>query len=109
MPSKSIETRENQKKLYDQRIQERRADLEKKGIPPKEINKDKVYEHLMAKRRAIMKAIIAINVSNARNERPKEAAAEQAPPAAPVAPKGKKPKKEKPEKAEKDAPGKAGD
>ena len=108
MRSKSRDTRENQKKLYDQRIQERRADLEKKGITPKEINKDKVYEHLVAKRRAIMKAIIAINVRNARNERPKEAAAEQAAPA-PAAPKEKKPKKEKPEKAEKDAPGKAGD
>ena len=108
MPSKSSDTRENQKKFYDQRIQERRADLEKKGIAPKDINKDKVYEHLMAKRRAIMKAIIAIKVSNARNERPKEAAAEQAAPA-PAAPKEKKARKEKPEKAQKDAPGKAGD
>jgi len=100
MPSKSSNTRENQKKLYDQRIQERRADLEKKGITPKEISKDKVYEHLMAKRRAIMKAIIAIDVSNARNEHPKEAPVEQAAPA-PAAPKEKKPKKEKPEKTEK--------
>jgi hypothetical protein len=76
MPSKSSDTRENQKKLYDQRIQERRADLEKKGITPKEINKDKVYEHLKAKRRAILKAIAAIDVSNARNEHPKEEAGE---------------------------------
>jgi hypothetical protein len=106
MPSKSSDTRENQKKLYDQRIQERRADLEKKGITP--INKDKVYEHLRAKRRAIMKAIVAIDASNARNEHRKEAAAEQAAPA-PAAPKEKKPKKEKPEKAEKAAPAKAGD
>jgi hypothetical protein len=108
MPSKSSDTRENQKKLYDQRIQERRADLEKKGITPKEINKDKVYEHLKAKRRAIMKAIAAIADSKARNEHRKEAAAEQATPA-PVAPKEKKPKKEKPEKGEKAAPAKAGD
>ena len=108
MPSKSIETRENQKKLYDQRIQERRADLEKKGITPKEFNKDKIHEHLKAKRRAIMKAIAAIEDSNARNEHRKEAAAEQAAPA-PAAPKEKKPKKEKPEKAEKAAPAKAGD
>jgi hypothetical protein len=108
MPSKSSDTRENQKKLYDQRIQERRADLEKKGITPKEINKDKVYEHLRAKRRAIMKAIVAIDASNARNEPRKEAAAEQAAPA-PAAPKEKKPKKEKPEKAAKAAPAKAGD
>jgi len=108
MPSKSSDTRENQKKLYDQRIQARRADLEKKGITPKEINKDKVYEHLKAKRRAIMNAIAAIDVSNARNEHRKEAASEQAAPA-PAAPKEKKPKKEKPEKAEKAAPAKAGD
>ena len=108
MSSKSSDTRENQKKLYDQRIQERRADLEKKGITPKEFNKDKVYEHLKAKRRAIMKAIAAIDDSNARNEHRKEAAAEQAAPA-PAAPKEKKPKKEKPEKAEKAAPAKAGD
>jgi len=108
MPSKSSDTRKNQKKLYDQRIQERLADLEKKGITPKEINKDKVYEHLKAKRRAIMKAIAAIDASNARNEHRKEAAAEQAAPA-PAAPKEKKPKKEKPEKGEKAAPAKAGD
>ena len=108
MPSKSSDTRENQKKLYDQRIQERWADLEKKGIAPKEFNKDKVYEHLKAKRRAIMKAIAAIDDSNARNERHKEPAAEQAAPA-PAAPKEKKPKKEKPEKAGKTAPAKAGD
>ena len=108
MPSQSRDTRENQKNLYDQRIQERRADLEKKGITPKELNKDKVYEHLKAKRRAIMKAIAAIDDSNARNEHRKEAAAAQAAPA-PAAPKEKKSKKEKPEKAEKAAPAKAGD
>ena len=108
MPSKSSDTREHQKKLYDQRIQERLADLEKKGITPKEINKDKVHEHLKAKRRAIMKAIAAIDDSNARNKHRKEAAAEQAAPV-PAAPKEKKPKKEKPEKAEKAAPAKAGD
>ena len=108
MPSQSRDTRENQMKFYDQRIQERRADLEKKGISPKEFNKDNVYEHLKAKRRAIMKAISAIDASTARNERSKEAAAEQAAPA-PAAPKEKKPKKEKPEKAEKAASAKAGD
>ncbi len=108
MPSKSSDARENQKKLYDQRIQERRADLEKKGLTPKEINKDKVHEHLKAKRRAIMKAIAAINDINTRNEHRKEAAAEQPAPV-PAAPKEKKPKKEKPEKAEKAAPAKAGD
>ena len=108
MPSKSSDIRENQKKLYDQRIQERRADLERKGITPKDFNKDKVYEHLKAKRRAIMRAITAIDASNARNEHRKEAAAEPAAPA-PATPKEKKSKKEKPEKAEKAAPTKAGD
>jgi hypothetical protein len=108
MSSKSRDTRENQKKLYDQRIQERRADLEKKGITPKEFNKDKVYEHLKAKQRAIMKAIAAIDDIKARNQPRKEAAAEQAAPA-PAVPKEKKPKKEKPEKAEEAAPAKAGD
>jgi len=108
MPSKSSGTRENQKKLYDQRIQARRADLERKGITSKEFNKDKVYEHLKAKRRAIMKAIVAIDASKARNKRGKEAAMEQAAPA-PASPKEKKPKKEKPEKAEKTARAMAGD
>jgi len=107
MPSQSRDTRENQKKLYDQRIRERRADLEKKGIPPEKFNKDKVYEHLKAKRRAIVNAIAAIDESNARNERPKEVAAEPAAPT-PAAPKEKKPKKEKPGKAEKAVP-KTGD
>ena len=100
MPSQSRDTRENQKKLYNQRIQERRAYLQKKGIAPKEFNKDKVYEHLKAKQRAIMKAIAAIDNRNARNEYHKQAAAEQAAPA-PAVLKEKKPKKEKPEKAEK--------
>jgi hypothetical protein len=103
MPSKTSDTREKQMKLYDQRIQERRADLEKKGLSPDKISRDNVYEHLMAKRRAIMKAIVAINVSKARNQPRNEAAAEQAAPA-PAAPKEKKPKKEKAEKA----PAKAG-
>ncbi len=107
MPSQSRDIRENQKKLYDQRIQERRAVLEKKGISAKEFNKDKVYEHLLAKRRAILKAITAIDNRNACNEHRKEAAAEQTAPA-PAAPKEKKPKKEKPEKAEKAVP-KTGD
>jgi hypothetical protein len=106
MPSKTRDTRENQMKLYDQRIQERRADLEKKGLSPKDISRDRVYEHFMAKRRAIMKAIVAINVSKARNEPRNEAAAEPAAPA-PAAAKEKKPKKEKAEKAEKAAPAKA--
>ena len=105
MRSKSRDTREDQKKLYDQRIQERRADLEKKGIGSKDFDKDKVYEHLKAKQRAIMRAIAAIDESNARNEHSEEAAAEQAAPA-PAVPKEKKPKKEKPAKA---APAKAGD
>jgi hypothetical protein len=108
MPSQSKDTRENQRNFYDQRILERRAELEKKGISPKEFDKDKVYEHLKAKRRAIMKAIEAIDIRIARNERPKEVVEEQAAPA-PAAPKEKKPKKEKPQKAEKAAPAKAGD
>ena len=100
MPSQSRDTRENQKKLYDQRLEERRADLEKKGIAPKDFNKDKVYEHLSAKRRAIINAIAAIDKLDARNQPHKEEAAEQAAPA-PAVVKEKKPKKEKPEKAEK--------
>jgi len=55
-----------------------------------------------------MKAIIAINVSNARMSVPRKRPRNRHPRGA-CRPKGKKPKKEKPEKAEKDAPGKAGD
>jgi hypothetical protein len=108
MASQSRDTRENQIKLYDQKMQERRAYLEKKGINPKEFHKDNEYEHLKAKRRAIMKAIIAIDAGIARNARRPEAAEEQAAPV-PAAPKEKKPKKEKPAKTEKPAPAKAGD
>jgi len=94
MPSKSRDTRENQIKSYDQSIKKRRADLEKKGITPKEFNKDNVFKHLKAKRRAILNAIAVIDARNERNERHMEAATE--PPApAPAAPKKKKPKKEK--------------
>jgi hypothetical protein len=108
MPSQSRDTRENQKKSYDQRIEERRAYLEKKGITPKDYNKDKVYEHLKAKRRAIVNAIGAIEDINARNEHQKETAAEQAVPSSATS-KEKKPKKEKPEKAERAVPAKTGD
>jgi membrane protein involved in colicin uptake len=106
MPSQSRAARENQMKLFEQCIQDRRAYLEKKGIAPKELNKDRVLAHLKAKRRAIMNAIAAIDAIKARTEHPKEAAAE---PAAPpiAAPKEKKPKKEKAEKAEKAASAKA--
>jgi hypothetical protein len=103
MPSNTRDTRENQIKLYDQRIKERRADLEKKGIAPKDFNKDKMYEHLKAKRRDLIKAIAAIDAIKARNEQPKEKVVEEVAPA-PAAPKEKKPKKEKKEKA---APAKA--
>jgi hypothetical protein len=92
MRSNSKETRENQKNLYDQRIQERQAELKQKGIQPKEFDKDKVYEHLKAKRRAIEKALVAIDAVKARNERPKEVAVVEE---APAAPKVKKPKKVK--------------
>ena len=75
MPSKLRDTRENQIKLYDQSLKERRADLEKKGLTPKEFNKDNVYKHLKAKRRAIMNAITVIDARKALNERPIEAVA----------------------------------
>jgi hypothetical protein len=103
MPSNSRETRENQIKSYDQRILERRADLAKKGMDPKDFDKDKVYEHLKAKRRDLMKALAAIDQLRARNEQPKEPVVEEAAPP-PPAPKEKKPKKEKTAKA---APAKA--
>jgi hypothetical protein len=94
MRSNSKEARENQRNFYDQRIQERRAELEKKGIQSKDLDKDNVYQHLKAKRRAIVKALVAIDAVKARNERSKEIAVEEAPAPAP-APKEKKPKKEK--------------
>ena len=106
MPSNTRETRENQLKSYDQRILERRANLEKKGIAPKDFTKDGVYEHLKAKRRDLMKALAAIDAIKVRNEQAKEAkekvVEEVAPP--PPAAKEKKPKKEKAAKA---APAKA--
>lgn len=108
MPSQSRDTRENQKKSYDQLIQARQAELKKKGLTAKDFNKDKVYEHLKARQRAILKAIAAIDAANKLNERNKEAAVEPAAPAS-AAPKEKKSKKEKPEKGQKAAPAKTGD
>jgi hypothetical protein len=81
MPSNSRETRENQIKSYDQRILERRADLAKKGMDPKDFDKDKVYEHLKAKRRDLMKALAAIDQLRARNEQPKKEKTAKAAPA----------------------------
>jgi hypothetical protein len=98
MPSNTRATRENQIKLFDQRLQERRAELEKKGIKPKDFDRDKIYEHLKAKRRAIIKAMAVIDAGIARNEKAKEVVVEEVAPA-PAPAKEKKPKKEKAEKA----------
>jgi len=102
MPSQSREARENQKKSYDRLIQARQAKLKEKGLAAKDFNKDKVYEHLKAKQRAIVKAIAAIDALAKRIESSKEAAPEPAAPE-PAAPKEKKPKAEKSGKSEKPA------
>jgi len=102
MSSQSRATRENQKKLYDERLQARQNVLEKRGMAPTEFKKDKVYEHLKAKHQAIVKAIAAIDASLARKEHPEAKDANKAAPA--PAPTEKKQKKEKPEKAAKAAP-----
>ena len=101
MSSQSRATRENQKKLYDVRLQARQNVLEKRGMGPTEFKKDKVYEHLKAKHQAIVKAIAAIDASLTRKELPEAKDAKKAAP--PPAPKEKQ-KKEKPEKAAKAAP-----
>ena len=101
MSSQSRATRENQKNLYDERLQARQTVLEKRGMASNEFKKDKVYEHLKAKQQAIVKAIAAIDAGLARKERTEAKDANKAAPA-PV-PTEKKPKKEKPEKAAKPA------
>jgi hypothetical protein len=101
MSSQSRATRENQKKLYDERLQARQTALEKRGMAPNEFKKDKVYEHLKAKHQAITKAIAAIDASLTRKEHPEAKDAKKAAPApAPTEKKQKKDekKKEKPEK-----------
>jgi hypothetical protein len=102
MSSQSRATRENQKKLYDERLQARQNLLEKRGMAPTEFKKDKVYEHLKAKHQAIVQAIAAIDASLTRKESLEAKDAKKAAPA--PAPTEKKQKKEKPEKAAKDAP-----
>ena len=105
MSSQSRATRENQKKLYDERLQARQSILEKRGIGPAEFKKDKVYEHLKAKHKAIVKAIAAIDASLARKDQPHARDARKAAPApAPAEKKQKKEKPEKPAKAAKAAP-----
>lgn len=101
MSSQSRATRENQKKLYDERLQARQSVLEKRGVAPAEFKKDKVYEHLKAKQEAIVRAIAAIDASLARKQQPEAKDAKKAPPA--PAPTEKKQKKEKPENAAKAA------
>ena len=102
MSSQSRATRENQKKLYDERLQARQTVLEKRGIAPNEFKKDKAYEHLKAKHQAIIKAIAAIDASLTRKEHLEATDAKKAAPA--PAPTEKKQKKEKPEKAARDTP-----
>lgn len=102
MSSQSRATRENQKKLYDERLQTRQTVLEKRGMAPNEFKKDKVYQHLKAKQEAITKAIAAIDASLKRKEHPEAKDAKKAAPA--PAPTEKKQKKEKPGKAAKAAP-----
>ena len=101
MSSQSKATRENQKKLYDERLHARQNFLEKRGIAPTDFKKDKVYEHLKGKHQAIIKAIAAIDASLTRKEQPAANDANKAAPA--PAPTEKKQKKEKPEKAAKAA------
>jgi hypothetical protein len=102
MSSQSRATRENQKKLYDERLQARQNVLEKRGMAATEFKKDKVYEHLKAKHKAIVMAIAAIDASLARKEHPGTKSANKA--ASAPATQEKKQKKEKPEKAAKAAP-----
>ena len=102
MSSQSRATRENQKKLYDERLQARQAVLEKRGMALNEFKKDKVYQHLKAKHQAITKGIAAIDASLARKDHPEAKETKKAAPA--PAPTEKKQKKEKPEKAAKAAP-----
>ena len=102
MSSQSRATRENQKKLYDERLQARQNVLEKRGMGPTEFKKDKVYEHLKAKHQAIVKAIAAIDASLTRKEHPEAKDAKKAAPASAAT--EKKQKGEKPEKAAKAAP-----
>jgi hypothetical protein len=102
MSSQSRATRENQKKLYDERLQARQNVLEKRGMGPTEFKKDKVYEHLKAKHHAIVKAIAAIDASLARKEHPEAKDANKA--AAAPAPTEKKQKKDKLKKTAKAAP-----
>jgi hypothetical protein len=101
MSSQSRATRENQKKLYDGRLQARQSVLEKRGMAPTEFEKDKVYEHLKAKQQAVVKAIAAIDASLTPKADPGAKQANKAAPA-PAATE-KKQKKEKPEKAAKAA------
>lgn len=104
MSSQSRATRENQKKLYEERLQARQNVLEKRGMAPTEFRKDKIYEHLKAKQQSIVSAIAAIDAGLKRKEQAaikdvnKETAA--------AAPQEKKQKKEKSEKAANPAPAK---
>ena len=86
MSSQSRATRENQKKLYDQRLQARQTVLEKRGMAPTAFKKDKVYQHLKAKHQAIVEAIATIDAILARKDQPKAKDVKQAPP--PPAPPG---------------------
>jgi hypothetical protein len=101
MSSQARATRENQKKVYEERLQTRQKLLEKRGMAPTEFRKDKVYEHLKAKHQAIVKAIAVIDASHTRKEHPAAKDGNKAAPA--PAPTEKKQRKEKPEKAAKAA------
>ena len=94
MSSQSRATRDSQKKLYEERLQERQSLLEKRGMAPTEFKKDKVYQHLKAKHQAIVQAIAAIDASLTRKELPETKNADKSAPTAPPA--EKKRKKEKP-------------
>lgn len=99
MSSQSRVTRESQKKHYDLRLQARQKVLEARGMAATDFRKDKIYEHLKARHRAIIEAIAVIDASLARKEQPKAKDAQKAEPAAPQP--EKKQKKEKAGKVEK--------
>jgi hypothetical protein len=100
MSSQSRATRENQKQLYEGRLQARQGVLEKRGMAAADFKKDKVYQHLKARHEAILKAIAAIdNLARRAQPEVKEASKPEPAPAAAE----KKQKKEKAEKQEKPA------
>ena len=102
MTSKNKDTRASQIEKYQGQLENKKAELEKDGLKPEEINKDKTVKHLKAEIRRTKNAIAFIDNREKTLQEAKKAKADKAnKPTEDKKGKKEEPKKEKSKKVKK--------